>query len=118
MDVRPFQPQEIAMNKKPAMLSNSLLSNRPRRGKARPQTEVQAAAANMAFQGDNVPKVAAGPATEPTTTRRRKRRSEKRQQLNLRVSEETLERFTQLADQRNVFFGDLLVLLLDDFGSK
>ena len=106
------------MNKKPAMLSDSLLSNRPRKGEARPQSEVQATAPIMALQRDDVPKATTSQTNQPTTTRRLKRRSEKTQQLNLRVSEETLERFTQLADQRNLLFGDLLVLLLDDFSSK
>lgn len=106
------------MNKKPAVLSDSLLSNRPRKGEARPQTEVQAGAPIVSLQGDDALKVAASPAAEPTTKRRRKRRSEKTQQLNLRVSEETLERFTQLADQKNLLFGDLLLLLLDEFRNK
>ena len=102
------------MTKKPAMLSDSLLAHRPRKGEAKPQTETQAA----------TPEVANTPTpelTQETSTnnvaapaRRRRRRSEKTQQLNLRVSEETLERFTRLADSKNLIFGDFLSLLLDE----
>lgn len=106
------------MTKKPAMLSDSLLSNRPRKGEAKPQTEAQAAEplverpAAIEAPVETQPTIGAAPA------RRRKRRSEKTQQLNLRVSQETLERFTQLADQKNLIFGDLLEVLLDEFDKK
>ena len=106
------------MSKKPAVLPDSLFSLRPRKGEARPQTETQAAAPVKALEQGDQPEIAATSNTGPATARRRKRRSEKTQQLNLRVSEETLERFTKLADQRNLLFGDLLVLLLDDFSNK
>ena len=103
------------MNKKPAILSDALLSLRPRKGEAKPQTETQAAAPVSSARLDTGLELQANPIGGPTPTRRRKRRSEKTQQLNLRVSEETLERFTKLADKRNLLFGDLLVLLLDEF---
>lgn len=107
------------MTKKPAMLSDSLLAHRPRKGEAKPQTETQAAAAPIA---ERTQSVTAPAETQPTSGaapgRRRRRRSEKTQQLNLRVSEETLERFTQLADRKNVIFGDLLTLLLDDYEKR
>ena len=97
------------------MLSDSLLSHRPRKGEAKPQTETQAAeplASGMKEDASPVEASTSAPA------RRRKRRSEKTQQLNLRVSQETLERFTQLADKKNLIFGDLLVVLLDEFDTK
>lgn len=103
------------MNKKPAVLSDNLLSHRPRKGEAKPQSEAQAAAPLAFSQQTDASEITATSMSEPATTRRRKRRSEKTQQLNLRVSDETLDRFTKLADQRNLLFGDLLRLLLDDF---
>lgn len=106
------------MTKKPAMLSDSLLSHRPRKGEAKPQTENQAAEPVIAAPAEEQSKMEASPSSATAPARRRKRRSEKTQQLNLRVSEETLARFTQLADEKNVIFGDLLTLLLDDFNRK
>jgi hypothetical protein len=106
------------MTKKPAMLSDSLLAHRPRKGEAKPQTETQAAVPVL----ENTQSVTAAAEAQPTSGtapgRRRRRRSEKTQQLNLRVSEETLERFTQLADRKNVIFGDLLALLLDEYEKR
>ena len=106
------------MTKKPAMLSDSLLAHRPRKGEAKPQTETQAAAPVV----ESSPNVGTPAEPQPTSGaapgRRRKRRSEKTQQLNLRVSEETLERFTQLADSKNVIFGDLLALLLEEYEKR
>jgi len=99
------------MTKKPALLSESLLAHRPRKGEAKPQTETQAS------EPEASPSVER--AGEPATpARRRKRRSQNTQQLNLRVSEETLERFTKLADSKNLIFGDLLALLLDELERK
>lgn len=106
------------MNKKPAMLSDSLLSHRPRKGEAKPQTENQAAAPALAAEQESERETEASPTSGAAPARRRKRRSEKTQQLNLRVSENTLERFTQLADTKNLIFGDLLALLLDEFQKK
>ncbi len=106
------------MNKKPAMLSDSLLSHRPRKGEAKPQTETQAATPALVAPQEDAPEIAASPTSGAAPARRRKRRSEKTQQLNLRVSEDTLERFTQLADKKNLIFGDLLALLLDEFDRK
>lgn len=105
------------MTKKPAMLSDSLLAHRPRKGEAKPQTETQAAAP-VAESAQNVTAAEAQPTSGAALGRRRRRRSEKTQQLNLRVSEETLERFTQLADRKNVIFGDLLALLLDEYEKR
>jgi hypothetical protein len=106
------------MNKKPAMLSDSLLSHRPRKGEAKPQTEIQAAVPALAESQEGELGVAASPTSGSAPSRRRKRRSEKTQQLNLRVSEDILERFTQLADTKKLIFGDLLALLLDEFQKK
>lgn len=101
------------MTKKPAMLSDSLLAHRPRKGEARPQTETQAAIA-PSESAAQIEAPVETPSTATASVRRRKRRSEKTQQLNLRVSEETLDRFTQLADSKNLIFGDLLTLLLNE----
>ena len=103
------------MTKKPALLSGSLLAHRPRKGEAKPQTETQASVPETASVSESrEPQAPTG--TIPA--RRRKRRSQNTQQLNLRVSEETLERFTKLADTKNLIFGDLLALLLNEFDSK
>jgi len=95
------------MAKKPALLSDSLLNNRPRKGEARAQTEVEA-------RGGEVEK-----APQPSATpRRRKRRTQNTEQLNLRVSPETLERFIDLADSKGRKFGDMLAELLDVYANK
>jgi hypothetical protein len=99
------------MTKKPALLSEALLAHRPRKGEAKPQTETQASEPDASPTAER-----AGESAAPA--RRRKRRSQNTQQLNLRVSEETLERFTKLADSKNLIFGDLLALLLNEFDSK
>ena len=106
------------MTKKPAVLSDRLLAHRPRKGEAKPQTETQASAP-VAESTQSVTRPAEAQSTSrPAPGRRRKRRSEKTQQLNLRVSEETLEHFTQLADRKNVIFGDLLALLLEEYEKR
>ena len=92
------------MAKQPAQLSDNLLTHRPRKGAAVPQTETEAA----------TPKPASSKPASKTTTRRRKRRSNKTMQLNLRVSPEVLDRFTKLADDENLMFGDLLEKLLEN----
>lgn len=99
------------------MLSDSLLAHRPRKGEAKPQTETQAATPaaiepTASPAPVSTPEANSGAGASPG--RRRRRRSEKTQQLNLRVSEDTLERFTALADSKNLIFGDLLALLLDE----
>jgi len=91
------------MAKKPAQLSNSLLTHRPRKGAALPQTEAQASTAKRS-----------SPPVEDAAPRRRRRRSNKTMQLNLRVSPEVLERFTKRADDENLMFGDLLERLLEN----
>lgn len=96
------------------MLSDSLLAHRPRKGEAKPQTETQAATPVAESTPSAGTVIEAQPTSGAAPGRRRRRRSEKTQQLNLRVSEETLERFTQLADRKNLIFGDLLALLLDE----
>lgn len=88
------------MAKKPALLPDDLLAVRPRKGAARAQTEAEAAGAG---------------AGEGGAPRRRRRRSRNTEQLNLRVSPETLRRFTDLAYERERRFGDLLAELLDAF---
>jgi uncharacterized protein (DUF4415 family) len=102
------------MTKKPAMLSESLLSHRPRKGEARPQTETQAATATSSAKASREALPNEAP-TSASAGRRRRRRSEKTQQLNLRVSEETLEQFTELADSKRMIFGDLLAELLKEY---
>lgn len=94
------------MTKKPAQLSESLLNLRPRKGEAKPQSEE--AASSQAAQNSR----------EIATSRRRKRRSVNTQQLNLRVSEKTLSRFTALADKENVIFGDLLEKLIEYYEKR
>lgn len=93
------------MAKKPALLSDSLLINRPRKGEARAQTESEASRG-----GDPKPAVA--------PPRRRRRLSQNTEQLNLRVSPETLARFIDLADKHEKKFGDMLAELLDTFESQ
>ena len=106
------------MTKKPAMLSDSLLSNRPRKGEAKPQTEAQAAEPLVERSAAIEAPVEVQPTNGAAPARRRRRLSEKTQQLNLRVSQETLERFTALADQKGLIFGDVVVFLLDELNKK
>lgn len=101
------------MTKKPAQLSENLLNLRPRKGEAKPQSEIDAS-----VQPAIVQTATPAPQGDVTAPRRRKRRSENTQQLNLRVSEKTLERFTALADKENVIFGDLLERLLNQYEKR
>ena len=99
------------MTKKPAQLSENLLNLRPRKGEAKPQSEAEATPVPTPAPSSEVRADSAAP-------RRRKRRSTNTQQLNLRVSEKTLERFTALADKENVIFGDLLEKLLNHYEKR
>ena len=102
------------MAKKPAQLSDSLLVHRPRKGNAKPQTEAQAVSATAPAE-----EKAATPKQKPAAKgRRRVRRSQNTEQLNLRISPETLDRFTKLADKENVIFGEMLVRLIDKYEGK
>jgi hypothetical protein len=103
------------MTKKPAQLSDTLLNLRPRKGEAKPQSEEEASSLTAP-----TPAPAPSPVmqSESPAPRRRKRRSANTQQLNLRVSEKTLERFTALADAENVIFGDLLEKLLKHYEKR
>jgi chemotaxis protein histidine kinase CheA len=102
------------MAKKPAQLSDSLLVHRPRKGDAKPQTEAQAVSVSTpAEEKPTVPKQKTA-----TKGRRRVRRSQNTEQLNLRISPETLERFTNLADKENVIFGEMLVRLINKYEEK
>lgn len=97
------------MTKKPAQLSENLLNLRPRKGEAKPQSEAEATP---------TPAPSTEVRADSAAPRRRKRRSTNTQQLNLRVSEKTLERFTALADKENVIFGDLLEKLLNHYEKR
>lgn len=101
--------------KKPAQLSDNLLSMRPRKGEAKPQTEQEAA--RPAAKHEKAAKVTTS-AKQPTAPRRRRRLSDKKMQLNLRVSEKSLERFTKLADDEGLIFGDLFEKMLDTYEAK
>lgn len=100
--------------KKPAQLSDNLLSMRPRKGEAKPQSEQEAAE----------PKTKTAPAkiTEATESkpapRRRRRLSDKKMQLNLRVSEKSIDRFTKIADDEGALFGDLFERMLDVYENR
>jgi FtsZ-interacting cell division protein ZipA len=101
--------------KKPAQLNESLLSIRPRKGEAKPQTEQEAALPKPSAEAS----VEAKPSTPaPAAPRRRRRLSDKKMQLNLRVDEKSLERFTNIADEEGLIFGDLFKKLLDSYKSK
>jgi len=56
--------------------------------------------------------------TNKAAPRRRRRLSDKKMQLNLRVSEKSLERFTKIADDEGLIFGDLFKKLLDKYDRK
>jgi hypothetical protein len=99
--------------KKPAQLSDNLLSMRPRKGEAKPQTEQEAAEPVAKTEPVKPAKSGSAAPTSKTTPRRRRRLSDKKMQLNLRVSEKSLERFTQFADDEGVIFGDLFEKMLD-----
>lgn len=97
--------------KKPAQLNDSLLSIRPRKGEAKPQTEQEAAVPKQESTAANEAKPKGAP-------RRRRRLSDKKMQLNLRVDEKSLERFTKIADDEGLIFGDLFKKLLDKYDTK
>jgi hypothetical protein len=99
--------------KKPAQLSDNLLSMRPRKGEAKPQTEQEAARPAPDPVQPEDPKT-----TKPAAPRRRRRLSDKKMQLNLRVSEKSLERFTKLADDEGLIFGDLFEKMLTKYEGK
>lgn len=99
--------------KKPAQLSDNLLSMRPRKGEAKPQTEREAAEPAAQPEESKPPK-----ASTKTAPRRRRRLSDKKMQLNLRVSEKSLDRFTKLADDDGLIFGDLFERMLDTYEKK
>jgi hypothetical protein len=103
------------MTKKPAQLSDTLLNLRPRKGEAKPQSEEEASVPAAPVSSPAPSQEARSDSIAP---RRRKRRSANTQQLNLRVSEKTLERFTALADKENVIFGDLLEKLLNHYEKR
>ena len=101
--------------KKPAQLNESLLSIRPRKGEAKPQTEQEAA---LPKPSDEASVEAKPMAPAPAAPRRRRRLSDKKMQLNLRVDEKSLERFTNIADAEGLIFGDLFKKLLDSYKNK
>jgi predicted DNA binding CopG/RHH family protein len=104
--------------KKPAQLGENLLSIRPRKGEARPQSEQEAHKAEAPVPQTVEPAPKQTSTTEKTTPRRRRRLSDKKMQLNLRVSEKSLERFTKLADGEGLIFGDLFEKMLDSYEKK
>ena len=97
------------MSKKPAQLSDSLLATRPRKGEAKPQPETAAT--------PSLEVAAVAPTSSEATPAPlgRRRRSKNTMQLNMRVSPASLNRFIELADQRDVSYGDLLAHLLDSY---
>jgi predicted DNA binding CopG/RHH family protein len=97
--------------KKPAQLNESLLSIRPRKGEAKSQSEREAAIPTQS-KAENSEAAAA------VTPRRRRRLSDKKMQLNLRIDEKSLERFTQIADSEGLIFGDLFKKLLDKYEER
>lgn len=103
--------------KKPAQLGESLLSIRPRKGEAKPQSEQEAHEAEVVTaKAVSVPE---SPKAEQTAAPRRRRRlSDKKMQLNLRVSEKSLERFTKIADEEGLIFGDLFERMLSAYEKK
>lgn len=101
--------------KKPAQLNDTLLSIRPRKGEAKPQTELEAA---VPAQTSPTPVIEESSSPTKTAPRRRRRLSNKKMQLNLRVDEKSLERFTKMADAEGLIFGDLFKKLLDKYDNK
>lgn len=104
--------------KKPAQLGENLLSIRPRKGEARPQSEQEAHKAEAPVPQPAEPTPKQTSTTTRATPRRRRRLSDKKMQLNLRVSEKSLERFTKLADDESLIFGDLFEKMLDNYEKK
>lgn len=92
--------------KKPAQLGENLLSIRPRKGLAKPQSEGEAEG-----KSNQEPL----PGKVPARARRRRRVSDKTMQLNLRVSEASLARFNRHADEEGLIFGDLFEQMLDAY---
>lgn len=90
------------MAKKAAILSDSLLSNRPRKGEAKAQSETQASLSEP--QNEEM---------STKTPRRRRRRSDRNQQLNFRVSDAYLNRFMEIADKEDKTFAVMFERLVD-----
>jgi len=101
--------------KKPAQLGDNLLSIRPRKGTAKPQSEQEA---SQIEEQAEAPKSKAKPASAKPAPRRRRRLSDKKMQLNLKIDEMTLERFIKIADDEGLIFGDLLKKMIDKYESK
>lgn len=104
--------------KKPAQLGDNLLNIRPRKGEAKPQSEQEAHRAEAPEPQATEAMQKQTSTTEKTPLRRRRRLSDKKMQLNLRVSEKSLERFTKLADGEGLIFGDLFEKMLDHYEKK
>ena len=87
--------------KKPAQSSDELLLHRPRKGDARSQSESEAKNETISHHVISKP------------PRRRGRRSQNTVQINMKLSPEITEKFTALADEKNLIFCDTLAMLLD-----
>ena len=99
--------------KKPAQLGENLLQIRPRKGEAKPQTESEAFNAEAESLKPSQPND-----RQKKPPRRRRRISEKKQQLNLKIDEDTLNRFLNLADKEGMLFGALFKKMLDKYEDK
>lgn len=111
--------------KKPAELSDSLLSHRPRKGDAKPQTEANAATperpkTESAPKKAPAPKKPAAAAAEYVPLDRRRRRakatSRNTEQVSMRVRPDVLERFYDYIDDRDMTLAQGLEALLDEAG--
>lgn len=102
------------MTKKPATLGDNLLSIRPRKGSAKPQSEQEASQAAQKPAEETKPAKTSG----KRPARRRRRLSDKKMQLNLKIDEKSLERFIKIADDEELIFGDLFKKMLDKYEGK
>ena len=87
-DFQPTPPKKPAVSRKEAIREVSEANNFPSRAAEKPKPAVKAVA-------------------------QRRRRTGRNVQFNIKATAETIARFTALADQRGVAFGELLDQLLD-----
>lgn len=101
--------------KKPAQLGENLLHIRPRKGEAKPQSEQEAYEAEAPAQKSAPSQAEEGKGSESSVPRRRRRLSDKTIQLNLKVNEQSFNRFTKIADDERLIYGDLFEKMLDKY---
>ena len=107
------------MSKKAASLTDSLLAHRPRKGEAKPQSEMQAEQPALQVIKDKPkkPKVKKPPQVS-APRRRRARKSPFTSQLNLKVRETDVDRFIEAAEKEDMTNGEFFGYLMDIYNGR